>query len=215
VREAFHGDLNQLGQQLAAMCEAAAAAMRKATRALLEADLRLAEQVLGADAALDAQRAQCEEHAYSLLALQAPVARDLRIVLAATYCAQKIERMGDLAAHIADTARFTHPAHAVPAELADVFAELGGVAAGMADRLAALVVAPVAGAFAELEEIDHRVDRLHAAVLARISKADFPHGPQTAASLALVARFYERFGDQAVSVAKRLDFAATGETPTA
>jgi len=215
VRVAFQGDLNQLGQQLAAMCDAAAAAMRKATRALLEADLRLAEQVLGADAALDAQRAECEEHAYSLLALQAPVARDLRIVLAATYCAQKIERMGDLAAHIADTARFTHPAHAVPAELADVFAELGEIAAGMADRLAALVVAPVAGAFAELEEIDHRVDRQHAAVLAQVSAADFRHGPRTAASLALVARFYERFGDQAVSVAKRLDFAATGETPTA
>ncbi|MFI9388474.1 phosphate signaling complex protein PhoU [Kutzneria sp. NPDC052558] len=214
MREAFHGDLKQLGRQLATMCESAAAAMRDATRALLAADLRLAEQVLSADAELDVKRTECEEQAYSLLALQAPVARDLRIVLAATYCAQKIERMGDLAAHIADTARFTHPEHAVPAELADAFTELGEVAAGMADRLAALVVAPVAGAFAELEEIDTRVDRLHAAVLARISAADFPHGPQTAASLALVARFYERFGDQAVSVAKRLDFAATGETPT-
>ena len=215
MRDAFHGDLKQLGQQLAAMCAAAAAAMRHATQALLEADLRLAEQVLSADADLDAQRAECEEHAYSLLALQSPVARDLRIVLAATYCAQKIERMGDLAAHIADTARFTHPEHAVPAELADVFAELGEIAAGMADRLAVLVISPVAGAFAELEETDCRVDRQHAAVLARISAVDFEHGPQTAASLALVARFYERFGDQAVSVAKRLDFAATGQIPTA
>lgn len=215
MRDAFHGDLNQLGQQLAAMCDAAASAMRDATKALLEADLRLAEQVLGADAKLDAQRTECEELAYSLLALQSPVARDLRIVLAATYCAQKIERMGDLAAHIADTARFTHPEHAVPADLADVFAELGDVAAGMADRLAVLVISPTAGSFAELEEIDCRVDRQHAAVLAKISAVDFEHGPQTAASLALVARFYERFGDQAVSVAKRLDFAATGQIPTA
>lgn len=215
MREAFHGDLSQLGQQLAGMCDAGAAAMRQATSALLEADLGLAEQVLGSDVALDEQRTQCEEHAYALLALQAPVARDLRTVLAATYCAEKIERMGDLAAHIADNARFAHPDHAVPDELAHTFAELGEITAGMADRLAALITAPVAGAFAELENVDSRVDRLHADVLAQITVPDFAHGPKTAANLALIARFYERFADQAVSAAKRLDFAATGEMPTA
>jgi phosphate transport system protein len=170
---------------------------------------------MGADAELDVQRAQCEEQAYGLLALQAPVARDLRIVLAATYCAEKVERMGDLAAHIADAARFAHPEHAVPAELEETFADLGQVTASMADRLAELITAPAAGAFAELENVDSRVDQMHAGVLATISAPDFVHGPQRAASLALVARFYERFADQAVSVAKRLDFAATGEMPTA
>lgn len=215
MREAFRGDLTELGRQLAAMCTAAATAMRQSTVALLEADLSLAEHVLGADAALDAKRAECEEHAYSLLALQAPVARDLRIVLAATYCAEKIERMGDLAAHIADSARFAHPGHAVPAELRDTVAELGDVAAGMAERLATFVTNPEAGAFAVLENLDMTVDELHAGMLATISAEDFVHGPQVAANLALIARFYERFADQAVSVAKRLDFAATGEMPTA
>jgi phosphate transport system protein len=215
VREGFHGEMTQLGQQLSDMCLASATAMRQATIALLDADLGMAEQVLGADAALDEQRARCEELAYSLLALQAPVARDLRMVLAATYCAEKIERMGDLAAHIADSARFAHPHHLVPAELVASFTELGQITTGMANRLVKLVTAPAAGTFTELESIDSSVDRLHADVLATISAADFVHGPQTAASLALVARFYERFADQAVSVAKRLDFAATGETPTA
>jgi phosphate transport system protein len=215
VREGFHGELTQLGAQLSAMCAASAAAMQQATTALLHADLGLAEQVLTGDAALDALRAQCEENAYSLLALQAPVARDLRIVLAAIYCAEKIERMGDLAAHVADTARFTHPRHLVPADLVAQFTELGEITTGMAGRLATLVKVRESGAFAELERIDSSVDRLHADVLARISAADFPQGPQAAASLALVARFYERFGDQAVSVAKRLDFAATGQIPSA
>lgn len=215
MRDAFHGDLAQLGRQLAGMCDAAAAAMRQATHALLAADLGLAEQVLGDDAVLDRQRTDCEEHAFALLALQAPVARDLRTVLAAIYCADKIERMGDLAAHIADTARFTHPEPAVPTELEPVFADLGQVTANMADRLADLITAPAAGAFAELEHTDCRVDQAHAAVLATISAPDFRHGPRTAASLALIARFYERFADQAVSVARRLDFAATGELPTA
>lgn len=215
VREAFHGELTQLGRQLAGMCAASATAMRQATCALLEADLSLAEHVLGADAALDAKRAECEEHAYSLLALQAPVARDLRTVLAATYCAEKIERMGDLAAHIADNARFAHPDHAVPAELCDTVARLGDIAAGMADRLGTFITAPAAGAFAELENVDMDVDQLHAGMLTQISAEDFVHGPQVAANLALIARFYERFADQAVSVAKRLDFAATGQMPTA
>lgn len=215
MREAFHGDLSRLGSQLAGMSTAAAAAMRRASTALLTADLGLAEQVLVDDAKLDAQRAECEEHAYALLALQAPVARDLRIVLAATYCAQKVERMGDLAAHVADTARFNHPEHAVPAELESTFATLGEITASMADRLAELITAPAAGAFAELEQVDTQVDQVHAGLMATISAPDFEHGPRIAASLALVARFYERFADQSVSVARRLDFAATGELPTA
>lgn len=211
MREGFHDELTQLGQQLADMCTASATAMRQATEALLNADLSLAEQVLAGDAALDEQRSRCEENAYSLLALQAPVARDLRRVLAATYCAEKIERMGDLAAHIADTARFAHPRHVIPAELVPQFTELGQITTGMATRLAELVTGRPTDAFAELERVDSTVDRLHADVLRQISAADFVHGPQVAASLALVARFYERFGDQSVSVAKRLDFASTGE----
>jgi phosphate transport system protein len=88
--------------------------------------------------------------------LQFPVAKDLRIVLASTYCAEKVERMGDLAA------RFAHPSHAVLAELESTFADLGQVTAGMADRLTEMVTAPAAGAFAELEATDHRVDQVHA-----------------------------------------------------
>ncbi|MEV4314036.1 PhoU domain-containing protein [Actinocrispum sp. NPDC049592] len=214
MREAFHGDLARLGEQLSAMCARSAVAMRQATTALLGADLPLAEQVLGADAELDLLRSQCEEQAHSLLALQAPVAGDLRLVLSAVYCADKIERMGDLAAHIADTARFTHPAHAVPDELTGKFAELGRITAGMADRIGELISAPAEGSFAELEQCDHGVDALHAEVFEIITAPEWPHGAASASSLALVARFYERFGDQSVSVARRLEFAATGDLPS-
>jgi phosphate transport system protein len=214
MREAFHGDLARLGDQLAAMCGMAAESMRLAGRALLTADLPLAEQVLSGDAELDEARRICEEHAQSLLALQSPVARDLRTILATVHCAEKIERMGDLAAHIADSARFTHPAHAVPEELEVVFTELGDVAAGMADRVGELIVGDAGGGFAELDNTDHAVDALHAHVLKSITRSDWRHGVRSATSLALVARFYERFADQAVSVAKRLEFAETGQTPS-
>lgn len=214
MREAFHGDLTRLGEQLADMCEMAAEAMRQATRALLTADLQIAEQVLTGDAELDQARAKCEEHAQTLLALQAPVAGDLRTILAAVYCAEKVERMGDLAAHVADTARFSHPEHAVPPEFEAMFGEMGGVAAGMAERVGELIEGEAGNAFAELDETDQAVDALHARILAAITEGNWQYGIQSASSLALLARFYERFADQAVSVAKRLEFAETGQIPT-
>jgi phosphate transport system protein len=206
--------LTLLGERLAHMCGLAAESMRLASRALLTGDLALSEQVLGDDSDLDHARAECEEQAQSLLALQSPVAGDLRTILAAVYCAEKIERMGDLAAHIADTARFTHPERAVPAELEAAFTEMGAVAAGMADRIGELLSSDAAGAFAELDETDHTLDVLHAQVLTLITGGDWQHGVRSATSLALLARFYERFGDQAVSVSKRLEFAETGIEPT-
>lgn len=214
MRETFHGELARLREQLVAMCALAAGGMRQASRALLTADLDVAERVITGDAALDQARSACEDHAQSLLALQAPVASDLRIVLAAVYSADKIERMGDLAAHVADTARFSHPDHTVPADLEDTFAELGRIGAGMADRLGELIHQPRVDGFAELNQTDQSVDALHANVLATITAPGWPHGVRTATNVALLARFHERFADQAVSVAKRLDFAVTGEIPT-
>jgi phosphate transport system protein len=154
VREAFHGDLAQLGGDLAAMCRCVAQAMRQATQALLTVDLPGAEQVLSGDRDIDARRARCEQHAYGLLALQAPVARDLRTVLAAIWCVERVERMGDLAAHVADTARFAHPEPVVPAELESTVTELGAITAGMAERLAELVGSGAEGGYAELERVD-------------------------------------------------------------
>lgn len=213
VRNAFHGELAQLGTALSDMAAFSAEAMRQATTALLTADLHLAEQILSRDSELDALRTEAEEHAQALLALQAPVAQDLRIVLAAVYCAERIERMGDLAAHVAGAVRVVHPGRVVPDELEESFSELGRITTGMAGRVGELITAPVEGAFAELEQADEAADELHAQILRRITSADWPHGAATASSLALVARFYERFGDQAVTVAKRLDFAATGTLP--
>jgi phosphate transport system protein len=213
MRETFHGELARLREQLVTMCATAAEAMRQASRALLTADLDLAQQVISGDAVLDQARGDCENLAQSLLALQAPVAGDLRSILAAIYSAEKIERMGDLAAHVADTARFSHPDHAVPADLNDAFTELGRIAAGMADRLGQLIDQPGVDGFAELNETDHAVDALHAQVLATITGPSWLHGVRSATNVALLARFHERFADQAVSVAKRLDFVVTGEVP--
>ncbi|MEV5540119.1 PhoU domain-containing protein [Saccharopolyspora shandongensis] len=113
MREAFHGELAQLGTEFGGMCELAAEAMRQATQALLDVDLQLAEHVVAVDDRMNRALNVCDTHSHRLLALQQPVATDLRTVLAAVYCI-KLERMGDLAAHIADTARRNHPRPVVP-----------------------------------------------------------------------------------------------------
>ena len=213
MRETFHTDLAELRALLARMCEQAAVAMRRATDALLSADVEAAKEVLAADEELDAMRDRCEARAQQMLALQAPVATDLRLVLSSIYCAEKIERMGDLAAHIANATCHTHPRHVVPPELRDTFDRLGTITADMATQLKEHVTAPCAGAFADLNATDHTVDDLHAQVLATVTANTWQHDVPTATTLALVARFYERYADQAVSAVKRIEFVSTGETP--
>jgi phosphate transport system protein len=213
MRESYHSELSGLRELLGTMCIRAAAAMRQSTAALLSADLATAEEVLSADTELDGLRDECEEKARQMLALQAPKATDLRLVLSAVYCADRIERMGDLAEHVANTARRVHPSHVVPPELRATFAELGKITSDMAESLVTHIACPRAGSFRELNETDHEVDELHAAVLREITAPTWPHGVPAATCLALVARFYERYADQAVSVAKRAEFVGTGVTP--
>jgi len=214
MRTTFHNELIELRGLLGEMATLAAAAMRQATEAMLTADLAQAERVLAADSQLDKLRDRCEDQAQQMLALQAPVAGDLRTVLSSIYCADKLERMGDLAEHIASTSRRNHPDPLVPDELRPAFIDLGSIAAGMADRLVELLAEPVAGGFAELDEVDHEMDALHADVLRQVTAKCWPHGVRSATCLALVARFFERYADQAVSVAKRVEFVSTGKTPS-
>ena len=109
MRDAYQEQLDELADGLADMCELVADALAKATRALLENDLQLAEEVITEDIRIDDVRDSAEAKAFALLALQAPVATDLRIVVSAIHGAGDIERMGDLALHVAQAARRRHP----------------------------------------------------------------------------------------------------------
>ena len=165
MRAVFHGELEQLGVELATMCGLAADAMEKATRALLRSDLVLAEQVISDDEGLDAAQARCEEHAFVLLSLQAPVARDLRLVVSAIQAAEKIEQMGDLARHVAELTRRRHPACAVPADLAGQFGEMARLAVASARRVQHIIAAPVEEHCTEQDRADDRIDELHREIL--------------------------------------------------
>jgi len=213
MREAYHVELGQLAEELANMCSMSGTAMELATRALLETDLGLAEQVIGDDAKIDDARSACEEHAYALLALQAPVATDLRTILAAIHAAESLERMGDLALHVAKAARRRHPNPVLPEQVRPYFAEMGRVAAELARDAEQVILNKNVDQARSLEEADDEMDDLHRHLFSVIMDKEWPHGVAAAVDVTLLGRFYERYADHAVSVAKRVVFVVTGRMP--
>lgn len=213
MREAYHDELDQLADELAGMCSMVGDAMELATRALLQADLGLAEQVISDDAKVDEARSACEEHAYALLALQAPVATDLRTVLAAIHASESLERMGDLALHVAKAARRRHPQPVLPESVAPYFAEMGRVAVSLARKAEQVIQSKDIEQARSLEDADDEMDDLHRHLFSVIMDRDWPHGVAAAVDVTLLGRFYERFADHAVSVGKRVVFVVTGRMP--
>ncbi|MEU4447988.1 phosphate signaling complex protein PhoU [Actinosynnema sp. NPDC050801] len=213
MREAYHDQLGQLADQLADMCGMAGDAMERATASLLGADLALAEQVIGDDTKIDEVRADIEEQAYALLALQAPVATDLRIVLAVIHAAESVERMGDLALHVAKAARRRHPNQVLPDTVRPYFAEMGRIAVELAREATDIIRTQDVARARSLEDADDAMDDLHRHLFTVIMDKDWEHGVPSAVDTTLLGRFYERFADHAVSVAKRTVFVVTGRMP--
>ena len=117
MRDAFHEDLDTISDQLVEMTRLAGSAMSRATTALLDADIQLAESVIEADKELDRMREDLDALSIDLLARQQPVATDLRMVVTGMRMSADLERMGDLARHVAKVARLRYPESAVPADI--------------------------------------------------------------------------------------------------
>lgn len=211
MREAFQADLAELGQLLVSMSVSVRGAMQEATQALLDANRPVADIVIAGDAKVDALHQRVEERAFEVLARQAPVAGDLRMVLTALRIAGDLERMGDLAQHVAKIALMRHPQHAVPSELADVFRQMGEVAYRMADKATTVLEKRDVTQASELEQDDDQMDALHR-TLFEVVLDDWKHGVEAAIDAALLGRFYERYADHAVNAGKQIVYLVTGET---
>ena len=213
MRDQYQEQLAALGDALADMSLQAATAMELATRALLEADLQLAEQVIAEDLRIDDLRTEAEARAFGLLALQSPVATDLRVVISAIHGAGDIERMGDLALHVAQAARRRHPQPVLPAEMAPYFAEMGRVGVALARKAAEVIRTRDVETAATLEADDDAMDDLHRHIFSVLMAPSWTHGVAPAVDITLLGRFYERYADHAVTVARRVVYVVTGRMP--
>ncbi|MGY1738067.1 phosphate signaling complex protein PhoU [Geodermatophilus sp. SYSU D00684] len=211
MREHYREELEDINHCLVEMANSVGSAMNKATTALLDADVALADLVIAGDEHIDAMRESIEERCFTLLARQQPVATDLRTVTTAMRIVGDLERMGDLAVHVAKLARMRFPESAVPAEVRPIFLEAGHVAQSLVTQVGAVIAKLDVEGAAQLEKDDDLMDQLHRQLFTELLSPGWTHGMESAIDITLLGRYYERFADHAVSVARRVVFLVTGE----
>src|SRR6266403_4249823 len=213
MRRAFHEKLDGLTSSIAEMCGLAGTSMERATQALLQADLHLAEEVITDYEGIVLRAKAAEERAFVLLALQAPVAGDLRAIVSSIQIVADVDRMGALALHVAKIARRRHPQHALPEEVNGYFAEMGRVAVELGNSAQEVLVTRDPEKAARIREQDDAMDDLHRHLFTVLMDREWKHGVAAAVDVTLLGRFYERFADHAVEVARRVIFQVTGKYP--
>ncbi|OJX97571.1 PhoU-like phosphate uptake regulator [Salana multivorans] len=214
MREIFQQDLEQVGDDLVAMARLVREALEGATSALLSPDLELAERVIDGDRAIDRLQEDLEQQCITLLARQQPVATDLRVVVTGLRLSATIERMGDLARHVAEVARGRFPEQAIPEVARPTFEELTSSARAVATDVVDLLEGHDVSLAARVLEDDDRLDALHRDTFRLVlapSAADHSLTPQEIVDITLLGRYLERFGDHGVAVARRILFLVTGD----
>ena len=215
MRDAYFDQLDSIVEDLVRMTHEVQTAVSKATLSLLTADVEIAEQVISEDARIDRDREEIEERAFELLALQQPVASDLRMLVAALRMVADLERMGDLSVHVAKVARLRVPEVAIPLELRPTIERMAHVAEKMVGTAAQIIADRDVEGARELEEADEEMDQLRRSAFRVTLDESWSHGVEPAVDMALLGRYYERIADHAVSLARRVVYLVTGETVTA
>jgi phosphate transport system protein len=213
MRDSYREQLDDILADLVQMSQVVSSAVRSSTTALLEADIHLAEQVIGDDEKLDRKQADIEARAFSLLARQSPVAGELRTLVATLRMVTELERMGDLAAHVAKIARLRYPETAVPELLRPSFVRMGDVAEKMVVTAGQTLNDRNLQNAQELRDRDEEMDELRRTQFRVLLGEDWPYSVEAAVDVALLGRYYERIADHAASMARRIIYVVTGSFP--
>ena len=215
LRTVYREHLEAFNQDVLEMCDTVCEIMNHATAALLEQSLEDAEAALTEADSLKEITQRCEDRSMRLLALQNPVASDLRQVVSAIYIVESFERMGSLARNIALLARQRHPSPVYPQALHGYVEELARLVHEMGASTRKLLVEPDADAAVELHTIDEGVDDMKFFLCSLVSDRQWEYTTREAVDLSMLARYYERYADRCVSVASRMVFLITGLKPEA
>ncbi|MBT2233371.1 phosphate signaling complex protein PhoU [Nonomuraea sp. NEAU-A123] len=213
MRDAYHEELDSLTAKLVEMTRLVRSAISRATTALLDSDLQLAESVISRDAEVNATFEEIETSIFELMARQQPVAVDLRMVITALRMGTDLERMGDLAVHVAKVARLRHPETAIPPEVRPTILQMGQIAETLVTKAGSCIASQDVESAMELESDDDAMDKLHRRLFRNILSKDWPHGVEPAIDITLIGRYYERYADHAVRVAGDVVYLVTGARP--
>jgi phosphate transport system protein len=213
MRDLYYDQLDGIVDDLVAMTDAVRDSVREATSALLNARAEAAEQVISGDRAIDRSRELIEDRALQLLATQQPVAGDLRMLVATLRMVADLERMGDLSVHVAKVARMRIPLPAVPDSVKPTMERMAEVAESMVASAAKILSERDVEGAIELEAEDDEMDLLRRSLFRTLLEDEWVYGVEPAIDIALLGRYYERIGDHAVSMARRVVYLVTGELP--
>ena len=211
MRDSFHEDLEAITALQLKMAVLVKDAIEKATTSLLASDLALAEKVIEEDAQIDLIHHDLDERVIDLMARQQPVASDLRALVSAIRISADLERMGDLAHHLAKLARMRYPNSAVPAEFIDLITSMGAEASRITEKMAVVIEFRDTTRALEVEKDDDAMDQLQRKLIAALVDPNGKHNVETSIDMAFASRYYERFSDHAVSISRRIYYIATGE----
>lgn len=211
MREVFHQSLEDVQTRLVEIAELVTVAIDKATRAFGTSDVALAEEVIADDRLIDERAIALDELAIEILAMQQPVARDLRIVVTALRVSASLERMGDMAEHIAQLARTRYPERAIPKGLKGTFTRMGELDVQISRSLAELLRTQDLSIADHIRNSDDDVDELHASVFEKVLSDSWQGEAGATVDATLASRYHERFADHAVSIAKKVIYLGTGD----
>ena len=210
IRSVFQDELDSVSQTLFDLSVMVSDSMARATKSVMTKDLKLAEEVITSDEKIDTVQHELDGRIIDIIARQQPVASDLRALVTALRMSADLERMGDLAHHVAKLVRLRHPGSAVPAELLALVEVIGETAEKIATKTGVVISTRDVTLAAQVEKDDDEMDELHRKLISRLVEPSWPHGVETAIDLTLLGRYYERYADHAVSVARRVIFLVTG-----
>jgi len=210
IRSVFQDELDNVSQSLVDLTAMVSASMTKATTAILSCDLKLAEEVIATDVKIDDYQHETDSRIIDIIARQQPVASDLRALVTALRMGSDLERMGDLAHHVAKVARLRHPNAAVPPELVAIIQAMGVTAVAITEKTGVVIATRNTQMALEVERDDDVMDDLHRKLIAVLIEPTWKHGIETAIDLTLLGRYYERYADHAVSISRRVYFLVTG-----
>ena len=211
IRSVFQDELDSVSQTLFELSVMVSDSMAKATRSLIEKNLPLAEEVITFDEKIDTVQHDLDARIIDIIARQQPVASDLRALVTALRMSADLERMGDLAHHVAKVVRLRHPVSAVPEQLLQLVESMGEAAEKIATKTGVVISTRDTALAAQVEIDDDQMDELHRKLISKLVEPSWPHGIETAIDLTLLGRYYERYADHAVSVSRRVIFLVTGK----
>jgi len=211
MREVFQQELREVQDRLVEIATLVAASIDNATRAFNEQNVSLAETVIAADDRIDTAALELDELAINILARQQPVARDLRIVVSALRISASLERMGDMAEHIAQLARYRYPDKVIAKGLRSTFKDLGALDVKIANMLVELLTTEDLAIAERIRDEDDKVDALHLSVFDKVLGETWKGAAVDTVDATLASRYHERFADHAVSIAKKVQYLATGD----